>query len=266
MLTIIHANDPNYWTLLTKNFLLLFGLVNLALLIILMAVGLFFEIINARHPERKIQKKRINKRKWKELYRAPGSIAVIAFCFSGGLFAQAQGWTITPFALNWWTGPLFLGLSLILYDTWFYWIHRLLHLKPFYRFHALHHKSVAPTVWSNHHETITEAFLNQAFYLILPFILPIPWQMLIVQKIYDQISGMLGHAGFEHFASPANRSPFPLASTVFHDQHHAYFSYNYGHTFSIWDRLMGTLYPRYDATVELFEGSGVENQSTRLEQ
>ena len=41
-----------------------------------------------------------------------------------------KGWTITPFALNRWTGPLFQAVSVLLFDTWFYWIHRLLHCKP----------------------------------------------------------------------------------------------------------------------------------------
>jgi sterol desaturase/sphingolipid hydroxylase (fatty acid hydroxylase superfamily) len=122
-----------------------------------------------------------------------------------------------------------------------------------FRFHALHHTSVSPTVWTNHHETIVEALLNQLYYFVIVFFLPIPWQVLVVQKIYDQISGMLGHAGYEHFASPAARQPWPLASTVFHDQHHGYFRFNFAHTFSFWDRAMGTLHPRYDSTVTEFE-------------
>ena len=231
----------------------LFGLVVAAVAAILAATGLFFEVMNARHPERKIQKQRVNARKWKELAYAPGSILTLSFCFSAGLFSQWQGWALTPLPLSWWSGPLTLGISVLLYDTWFYWVHRLLHWKPMLRFHALHHTSASPTVWTNHYETIVEALLNQFYYLIIVFVLPIPWQMLVVQKIYDQISGMLGHAGYEHFASPGARRPWPLASTVFHDQHHASFHFNFAHTFSIWDRMLGTLHPRYDETVESFE-------------
>ena len=140
MTAFMNFDEANGWYSLAQQFLSLFGVVLLALVIVLVSVGLVFEFLNARHPERKIQKGRTNKRKWKELYRAPGSLVIIAFCFSGGLFAQMKGWTIAPYALNWWTGPLFLAASVLLYDTWFYWIHRLLHCKPFYRFHALHHK------------------------------------------------------------------------------------------------------------------------------
>lgn len=243
------------------DFLYLLGLVAGAIVLVMLLTGLFFEIMNARHPERRIQKNRLNRRKWKELRQAPISILTLSACFAFGLFAQRQGWSLVPLELTWWTGPLTLLVSVILYDAWFYWVHRLLHSRPFYRFHALHHKSVAPTVWSNHHESFGEALLNQAYYAIIVFVLPIPWQMLVLQKIYDQVSGMLGHAGFEHFASPAGRSPWPLASTVFHDQHHGSFRFNYGHTFSFWDRLMGTLHPRYDDTLKSFEDSEPKSEA-----
>ena len=244
------------------DFFCLLVLVTGAIILIMLGTGLFFEIMNARHPERKIQKHRVNERKWQELKHAPGSILTLSFCFSLGLFAQWQGYALTPLALSWWSVPLMLGLSVLFYDAWFYWVHRLLHWKPMFRFHALHHTSVAPTVWTNHHETIVESLLNQAYYALIVFVLPIPWQLLVVQKVYDQISGMLGHAGYEHFASPMARTPWPLASTVFHDQHHGYFRFNYAHTFSFWDRIMGTLHPRYDRTVEQFEPGGAAGPET----
>ena len=237
------------------NFFALFALVVTAIVLIGVCTGLAFEIMNRRHPERRIQTNRVNERKWQELWRAPGSIAVIALCFSGGLFVQGQGWALTPLPLSWWSVPVTLLASVVLYDAWFYWVHRLLHWKPLYRFHSLHHTSVAPTVWTNHHETVVEALLNQLFFVVIVFVVPIPAVVLIAHKIYDQISGMVGHAGYEHFASPAGRTPWPLASTVFHDQHHGYFRFNYAHTFSFWDRMMGTLHPRYDETVLRFEGN-----------
>lgn len=238
------------------EFAALLALTVAAVLAVMLATGLFFEVMNARHPERKVQQGRVNSRKWRELAHAPGSILVLSLCFAGGLFAQWQGFALAPLPLSWWSAPIMLALSVVLYDAWFYWVHRLLHTAPMFRFHALHHTSVAPTVWTNHHETPVEALLNQLYFFVIVFVLPIPWQMLVLQKVYDQISGMLGHAGYEHFASPLARAPWPLASTVFHDQHHGYFRFNYAHSFSLWDRIMGTLHPRYDATVARFEAGG----------
>lgn len=234
-------------------FLALSGLVVVAIVALSVVTVLFFEIMNARHPERKVQPDRGDVDRWRELRYAPGSILVIALCFAGGLFVQGQGWALTPLPLGWWSGTVLFAATIILYDAWFYGVHRLLHWKPMYRFHAQHHTSIAPWTLSHHHETLVEAILNQSFYVLIVFVLPIPWQTLIAQKVYDQISGMLGHSGYEHFASPAGRKPSPLASTVFHDQHHSSFRYNFAHTFSVWDRIFGTLHPRYDETVARFE-------------
>jgi len=247
---ILRVMDPGAGL---ADFALLLVLVIAVILLIMLGTGLFFEVMNRRYPEHKVQKNRISARKWQELTYAPGSILTLSLCFAAGLFSQWQGWALMPLPLSWWSAPLTLAVSVLLYDAWFYWVHRLLHSKLMFRFHALHHTSISPTVWTNHHETIVEATLNQLYYFLIVFIFPIPWQVLVVQKVYDQISGMLGHAGYEHFASPVARWPWPLASTVFHDQHHGYFHFNFAHTFSFWDRLMGTLHPHYDATVASFE-------------
>jgi sterol desaturase/sphingolipid hydroxylase (fatty acid hydroxylase superfamily) len=235
------------------DFLVLTGMVTIALVIVLAVTAQVFAVLQRRNPANRIQPGRAQLARTEELRRAPISILIIALCFAGGLFAQWQGWALTPLPLSWWSAPVTFVASLILYDAWFYWVHRLLHSRPFLRFHTPHHRAKAPTVWTNHNETPVEALLNQAFYVLIVFVLPIPWQMLIVQKLYDQISGMLGHCGYEHFASPMARAPWPLASTVFHDNHHRYFGYNFAHSFSVWDRLMGTLHRDYDETVRGFE-------------
>lgn len=238
------------------------GLTNflaLTLLVAIVCVGLIgimavlYGALNRAYPERRIQKNRTNDHVREEMRRAPLSVLIISLAFASGLFLQGQGWALTPLPITWWSIPLMTLASVIAYDTWFYWIHRLLHWKPMYRFHALHHRSVAPTIWTHHYETIVEATLNQLFYVLIVFVLPVPWPALVIHRIYDQVSGMVGHSGFEHFAGSTNRAPWPLASTVFHDQHHGYFRFNFAHTFSLWDRVMGTLHPRYDTTVDQFD-------------
>ncbi|HWU01394.1 MAG TPA: sterol desaturase family protein [Novosphingobium sp.] len=238
------------------DFAALAGLVLAGILVVLAATAIAFRRLNARAPHNRIQPDRQPLPLRRELMRAPVSILVIALFFAGGLFCQWQGWALAPVALRWWNaGPLLL-LSILLYDAWFYWVHRLLHTRALLRFHAPHHRAHAPTVWTNHNETPVEAVLNQLFYLLIVFVVPIPWPVLVAHKLYDQFSGMMGHCGFEHFASPMARAPWPLASTVFHDNHHRYFHHNFGHSFTFWDRALGTLHPDYDKAVRQFEPEG----------
>lgn len=232
--------------------LVLWGCTALASTILFVVVGLTLDALNARHPERRIQE-RTHPHKWRELRTAPQSILTLSFWFALGLFCQFRGWTMAPLAASWWSVPVMLGLSIVLYDAWFYWGHRLMHLKSWWWIHALHHKSLVPTPWSNNHDSILDSTICQLYFAIIPFIIPIPWQVLIIHKIFDQTSGMVGHCGYEHFASPLARKPWPLSSTVYHDLHHSRFNYNYAHTFTVWDRLFGTLHPDTDKIVAQFE-------------
>ena len=243
------------------DFLSLLVAATLVLVATILGTGLFLEVMNARHPELKVQKHRVNRRKWQELAYAPASVLTTSLCFTAGLFAQTQGWTLAPLELSWWSVPLMFVINLVLYDAWFYWVHRLLHWRPMMRFHLVHHASLVPTCWSNHHDSLLDSFVFQVYFTLIVFVLPIPWPVLVAYKIFDEIIGMVGHSGYEHFASPLARTPWPLSSTVFHDQHHSHFRYNYAQTFSSWDRWMGTLYPGYDAAVADFEPGAVKRRT-----
>jgi len=217
-------------------------------------VGFFFDWLNAKHPDRRIQKnRRGEERRWQEMRSSVLSLFVTCFCLVFGIFAQRQGWTIAPVAIwSWWSIPL-LVLSIVLFDGWFYFAHRLMHTKVLYPYHLEHHRSVAPTVWSNYSDNPVDAFAQQSYFLFVMFFVPIPWQLLALQRIYDHFNGMIGHSGFEYFAGRMARWPSVLVCTVFHDQHHSAFNYNFSNFFSFWDRVLGTLHPRYDEMVEVFE-------------
>lgn len=206
--------------------------------------------LNRRNPGRRIQLRRSgDKRAREEQWNSVRSIAVIALELTVGIFAQWQGWALTPFELTWWNAvPLFL-LAVIAFDVWFYFAHRLLHLKPFYRFHLLHHRSVAPTVWSSDSIGLVDTAISQGFYVVAPFVFPFPAVILVLHRMLDHVNGLLGHAGFEYFASPTARKPWPLLCSTYHDLHHSEFRWNYGNYFSIMDRLFGTIHPDYDRRV-----------------
>ena len=220
-----------------------------------MAFGVLFTIWSKRHPERKIQPGRDGqKRRNKEIRASARSLLVTCGCFAGGLHLQLSGYTLfDAWPLTWWSAPLMFGVSVLLFDTWFYWVHRLGHTGPFKKYHLLHHQSIAPTVWSNYSDTFFDAFTQQGFFLVMPLILPFPPQIFIAHRVFDHFNGMIGHSGFEFAAGASSRTPWPLASMTFHDMHHSTFNYNYANHFSIWDRMMGTLHPRYDDAVVAME-------------
>ena len=137
-------------------------------------------------------------------------------------------------------------LSLFLFDTWFYWMHRLIHTKLFYRkVHAWHHQTVSPEAWSNNSDLLIDNIFLQSYWLVAHFVIPIAPVVLFIHKLYDQISGVIGHSGHE-VAGSVCWPPSPLISVTHHDQHHRFVHCNYATHFTFWDRLMGTLHPMHD--------------------
>jgi Delta7-sterol 5-desaturase len=202
----------------------------------------------------------------RDFWQSIKSLMFIALFLSGGLYSQQIGLTLlSPFPLTPFQAILWFLISLILFDTWFYWGHRLIHTKALYRWvHAWHHQSISPTVWSNNSDTLLDNCVLQSYFLIAPLCLPMPGVVLIAHKIYDQITGMMGHAGYEYSAGPLSRFPSPMIGVTFHDQHHERFRYNYATHFSIWDRLMQTIHPDYDKTIQTFENKPESPTTTAL--
>lgn len=226
----------------------------LSILVVYFVTCGIFHYLNLHHPERRIQSRPIKPGQVAmEIKTSVPTLATIAGLLASGLFCQAKGWTMAPYDLSLLSAPLTFFASMVLYDTWFYWGHRLLHTKWLYKYHAHHHLSVVPTPWANNSDTQVGDLIEQSYFFVAPFILPIHPLLLIIHKLYDQITGIAGHAGYEYFASITARYPFPMICTTFHDQHHGHFNYNYANTFSWWDRLMGTLHPTYDSVVYKFE-------------
>ena len=177
------------------------------------------------------------------------SIGVIATMLGLGHWTYtALGWGLRPLPG---IGGTVLSLiaSLLLFDTWFYWLHRLIHMRVFYRrVHRWHHLTIVPVVWSNNSDRLIDNLFLQSYWLLAHFLLPIAPAALFAHKIYDQITGVIGHSGYEHggrWCLP----PSPLVGVTHHDQHHQYFRCNYATHFSWWDRMMGTLHPSHDREI-----------------
>lgn len=211
-----------------------------------------------RHPERKIQPDKNDGRSRAkiEIKESIISIAFTSVCMSLAICLPMFGYTLwSPW--DSWFGVLAGAAILIIgYDAWFYWAHRLLHTRRFIRYHRSHHISRAPTVWSTDAQTIVETLMIQSWMVLAVLIFPIPPLSVVLHRLYDHINGQLGHCGYEFFASPTTRRPWPMVCTTYHDQHHELYRWNYGNYTSLWDRLGGTLHPDYDRLVAMREGGG----------
>jgi sterol desaturase/sphingolipid hydroxylase (fatty acid hydroxylase superfamily) len=221
-------------------------LVYAALLATYLITGLVVTRLNRRavkiQPSRQTPPSQVRR----DLKQSAFSLAVIAAMLGGGHWTYTTlGWGLRP--LPGIGGALLSGIaSLVLFDTWFYWLHRLIHTRLFYRrVHRWHHLTITPVVWSNNSDRLVDNLFLQSYWFVAHLLIPIAPAVLFAHKVYDQITGIIGHSGYEHggrWCSP----PSPLVGVTHHDQHHQFFRCNYATHFTWWDRLMGTLHPDHD--------------------
>ncbi len=156
---------------------------------------------------------------------------------------SADGW-------GWIAWAVFsVPLLLLINDAWFYGVHRILHGRRMYKMiHDEHHKSIDTTPFTALSFHPLEPFLLTIWVLPVALLLPVHIGTIIVIQAYGFFDNVKAHLGYEFFPAWFNRGPFRwLTTATYHNMHHRQFTGNYGLHFRLWDRLLGTELPGYDA-------------------
>ena len=213
---------------------------------------LFYALLTTKFKNAKIQTAVATKKDFiREILHSIGSSLVLAAVASVVLVTPLRSYTLLYKNLNeytyWWL-PVSLLLSLVIHDTYFYWMHRLLHHKSIFRYtHLVHHRSTNPSPWASYSFHLLEAFAEGGIVILLAFVLPLHPSVLILFTITSFIINVYGHLGYEVMPKSFRHSfLFGIINTsVYHNLHHSKFKGNYGLYFRWWDRLMGTEHPDY---------------------
>lgn len=139
-------------------------------------------------------------------------------------------------------------LSLVIHDTYFYWMHRLLHHPAIFKYaHVLHHKSTNPSPWASYSFHFLEAWTEGLVLLVIVVILPMHAISIGLFVLIGFMINVYGHLGYEIAPKWLRHTIlFQLSNTsVHHNLHHSKFVGNYGLYFRFWDRVMGTEHPDY---------------------
>jgi Delta7-sterol 5-desaturase len=165
---------------------------------------------------------------------------------------KVRPYTLTYYKISdygWGYFILSFFLTLIIHDTYFYWMHRLMHHpKLFKYFHKIHHQSTNPSPWTSFSFQPLEGFVEAGIFVVFAFVLPLHPLMMLIFLVFMTTYNVYGHLGWELIPKGGNKHWFWkwLNSSVMHNQHHHYFKNNYGLYFSFWDRIMHTIDERYD--------------------
>ncbi|WP_298708505.1 sterol desaturase family protein [Chitinophaga sp.] len=238
---------------LVKTLAAIFSITLVRYLILAGIPFLFFYIVLSNSTTKyKIQQRTAGKKDFlREILFSSSSSLVFAVISLVILFTPLKSYTLLYSDYNayplWWL-PLSLVLSLVIHDTYFYWMHRLMHHKKIFRFtHKVHHQSTNPSPWTSYSFHILEAVAEGGILLVLAFTLPMHAEMLILFTIVSLMINVYGHLGYEIMPKGLRHSfLFEVINTsVYHNLHHSKFKGNYSLYFRWWDKLMKTENPDY---------------------
>ncbi|HWJ92055.1 MAG TPA: sterol desaturase family protein, partial [Flavisolibacter sp.] len=120
-------------------------------------------------------------------------------------------------------------VMILLHDTYFYWMHRLLHHRSLFRtLHLLHHRSHNPSPWAAYAFHPLEAVMEAFIFVIFLFTIPVHTIHLILFFVFSLLYNVYGHLGFELYPKGFNRHWFGkwMNTSVAHNMHHKYFRGN----------------------------------------
>jgi len=148
--------------------------------------------------------------------------------------------TMPPFPNVWTTILPSVVFCYFVEDFYFYWIHRLLHWGPFYKYiHKVHHEHAAPFgIAGEYAHPIETVFLGIGT-ILGPLILRAHLLTLWVWLFFRVWQVIDCHSGY-NFPWSVNRFVPFWGGAEFHDFHHMAFVGNFASTFKIWDKIFGT--------------------------
>ena len=194
-----------------------------------------------------------------------------------GIFAAVSVWTFTTIGpyTNLYRNysdysPTYYAFTFVwmffLHDAYFYWAHRLMHHPVLFKWvHLTHHKSNNPSPWTAYAFHPLEAVMEAAIVTIFAFSIPIHRSAILFYMIFQIAYNVYGHLGYE--IMPANLNNHWLGkwfnTSVSHNMHHKYSVKNYGLWTTIWDRLCGTMHPKYE---EVYDETTKKDAHTDINQ
>jgi sterol desaturase/sphingolipid hydroxylase (fatty acid hydroxylase superfamily) len=149
--------------------------------------------------------------------------------------------------------PASLVISMLLHETYYYWLHRWMHHPKIFRIvHRVHHESNITSPWTAFSFHPLEGFLQAIFLPLLLLVLPMHLYVLLIQLTLMTFSSVINHLDIEIYPKGFHRhfAGRWLIGATHHSLHHKQFKYNYGLYFTFWDKWKKTESPSYEGLFE----------------
>ena len=188
-----------------------------------------------------------------------------SFAFAGLLwvvpFAKESVFSVATTFFACWAG----------FEVYYWGLHRLMHFRPFYRFHRYHHDSRVTSPLTGYSMSTVESLGwlvgLVGVPLLLALVTPISLIGLLAYHATYQVSGnIIGHANVDFFpaAIEGRSNSWITHPTTYHCLHHARFNNHYGFGSTFMDRLLGTEWPDWpELHARVIRGEPLKKLSVR---
>lgn len=222
----------------------------------LMISGLFYGIFYIWY-RNKWQERKLSRRAYppRQLKREVRWSMITSLLFSVmatvTLLLWQKGYTLVytePDAYGWFYLPLSLLLSLAFQETYYYWLHRWMHLPGIFKWvHKVHHESNITSPFTAFSFHPLEGFLQALMLPLTLFLIPLHPAVILVQLMIMSFSSVINHLNIEIYPRYFQNSRLGswLVGATHHSMHHTQFRYNYGLYFTWWDKWKKTESPAY---------------------
>ena len=149
--------------------------------------------------------------------------------------------------------PFSLVIALVLHETYYYWLHRLMHHPAIFNIvHKVHHQSNITSPWTAFSFHPFEGILQAIFLPVLLMFLPMHLYVLVFLLTFMTITSVINHLEIEIYPKGFHRHGLGkwMIGATHHSLHHKQFRFNYGLYFTFWDKWVRTESPSYNATFE----------------
>lgn len=147
---------------------------------------------------------------------------------------------------SWWWMPLSLAIALILQETYYYWLHRWMHIPSVFRVvHKWHHDSHIASPWTAFSFHPLEGLIQAIFLPLVLLFLPMNLYVLVIFLTIMSISSVINHLDIEVYPAWFSRSLVgkSVIGATHHAMHHKQYKYNFGLYFTLWDKWVKTESP-----------------------
>ena len=170
---------------------------------------------------------------------------VFGFSFSLLFFMWQKGYTriyleISDYPI--WYLPVSLVVILLIHETYYYWLYRLMHKPLFYKvIHKIHHDSLVTSAWTSFSFHPLESLLQVFIFFPIVYLLPLHPIVIIIHLTIMSVTSVINHINIELYPKHILSGFFNLwIGATHHALHHKQFKTNYGLYFRFWDVFCAT--------------------------